>query len=78
MGFVRRRLTGFIIISIVFEVIALLSRIRAAAWVVDACIILLAMYLLVLAVQGWRRQKRIDLPPSMPGHVVRRRHWRLF
>ncbi|MCL6548144.1 MAG: hypothetical protein K6T30_04450 [Alicyclobacillus sp.] len=74
-----RRLLVFAIAALVFEVLALFVNLRGSVWwLLDLIIALAVLYLVVLAVRGWRKQTRLDLPPSMTGRVVRKRHWRLF
>lgn len=73
------RLTVFAIIAAVFEVLALvLIHGLVTRWVVTGLVVLFVLYLLVLAVRGWRRQARIDYPAVMTGRVVHKRHWHLF
>ncbi len=74
-----RSLTTFVVVAVVFEVLALaLIHGSTTKWVVTGIIILFLLYIAGLAVRGWRRQSRIDYPAVMTGRVVRSRHWRLF
>lgn len=74
-----RRLTLFAIVAAAFEMVALsLIRGPATSWVVTGIVVLFVLYMLILALRGWRRQSRIEFPPVMTGRVVRKRHWRLF
>ncbi|MDQ0190588.1 hypothetical protein JI721_00565 [Alicyclobacillus cycloheptanicus] len=79
MGKMLRRLAWFASGAALFEILALiLIQNRTVGWIVTALVILFFVYLAVLAVRGWRRQTRLQLPPVMRGRVIRRRHWHLF
>ncbi|MBX5436736.1 MAG: hypothetical protein IRZ33_05900 [Alicyclobacillaceae bacterium] len=74
-----RRLLLFAVIALLFEGLALIVCLRrTVSWLLYVVIGLVALYLLAIAVRGWRKQARLNLPPSMPGHVLRRRHWKMF
>ncbi|QQE80781.1 hypothetical protein [Alicyclobacillus sp. SO9] len=74
-----KKLTTFIIASAVFEIIALvLIGKQASHWILDAIVALVLLYLAVMALAGWRKQVKIDLPQVQKGRIVKKRHWRMF
>ncbi|MCL6444579.1 MAG: hypothetical protein K6T83_14195 [Alicyclobacillus sp.] len=74
-----KRLWTFVVLAVVFQAIALVAvHVRQVSWLLEVIVAFIVLYLLWLALNGWQRQSRIDLPPSMGGTVVRKRHWTLF
>lgn len=74
-----RRLLSFALVAAIFEVLALILKANAVVfWLVEAIIALFVLYLVWLAVRGWRKQLTLTVHPVMTGRVVRRRHWHLF
>lgn len=74
-----KRLVLFAIAAGLFEVFALILAVNAVVfWIVEAVIVLFVLYLVLLAVRGWRKQLDLTVHPIMTGRVVRKRHWHLF
>lgn len=74
-----KRLLWFILLAVVVEAVAITTNNgRWPGWILDVVVVAFVVYLVVLALKGWRKQVCLQLPPALTGKVVRRRHWRLF
>lgn len=74
-----KRLVLFAIAAGVLEVLALVSAANVVVfWLLAAIVSLIALYGVVLAVRGWRKQLVLNVSPVMTGRVVRKQHWRLI
>lgn len=74
-----KRLWIFLIAAVVVEGIAIpISSGRWPSWLMDGMIAVAVIYGGFLALRGWRKQAKLEIPPAMGGKVVRSRHWRLF
>lgn len=81
MGVCRQmnRAIIFLLLAACVETLALLMSVNPLLErVLEGVVALVGLYLIVLAVRGWRRQGRLELPQVMQGRVVRKRHWHLF
>jgi hypothetical protein len=73
-----KRLLAFVIVAAAFEAIALIGTSgHVPGWVVDVFVVVAILYAAFLTVKNMRKQILTDLPPSMPGKTVRKRHWHL-
>ncbi len=69
----------FIVIAAVVEAIAIpVTGGTFPSWLMDVIIGLVILYLIFLAVRGWNKQIKLDLPPAMAGKKVKSRHWHVF
>jgi len=75
---VKKTLITFIVVAVVFEVIAQLAigiDTQGWQWFLEIIVILAILFLVVSGIIGWIREAKRDLPQVQGGTVIRKRHW---